>query len=85
VQIQQLISTYTRPPSKDNRFEGIELAFSQKLDGEWIQRIFDLDGYEMPLETVDRIILYVNDNLMSSDVIIRFISLDEERMFQANA
>ncbi|MBU9722327.1 MULTISPECIES: YycH family regulatory protein [Bacillaceae] len=84
IEIDQLISTYTRPPSPENKYQGIELVFSQKLDSGWLDRLIDMNDYELPLETVDRIILYINENSVSSDVIIRFISLEEERMYQAN-
>ncbi|MBU9710903.1 YycH family regulatory protein [Evansella tamaricis] len=84
IEVDQLIPTYTKPPSMDNQYKGIELIFSQKLHKSWLQRIVNMNEIDIPLETIDRILIYVNEKSTDPEVIIRFISFEEEMMYQGN-
>ncbi|ADU32531.1 YycH family regulatory protein [Evansella cellulosilytica] len=68
-----------------NDVQGIELLFSHEIKGEWIHRFFEMDQEEpFPMEGLDRIIIFINEQSSETEVSVRFMSTSEDVLYQAN-
>ncbi|UCZ53223.1 two-component system activity regulator YycH [Bacillus shivajii] len=75
-----------RVPSMLSNYQGInvEIVFKEPMQGQWMHRLFDLEDEHFPLETVDRILFFENQESTNAEVSVRFISLDEANNVQAD-
>ncbi|WP_096186055.1 YycH family regulatory protein [Evansella halocellulosilytica] len=75
-----------RVPSMNRDYDGrnIELSFNDPVQGDWLTRLFDFEEEQFPLDTVDRIILFENEESSDTEVSVRFISLSEADNVQAD-
>ncbi|WP_147802548.1 YycH family regulatory protein [Alkalicoccus halolimnae] len=70
-------------PNMEQSFVGLELIFDEELNGEWMQYFFDIQEENILVENVDRIVVAESENEDDSDVVVRFVDMDAEEVFEA--
>lgn len=68
-----------------NGLNGLEIIFPDRIQGEWIKSLFNMDGESVfPMESVDRIFVFNNDQSSQTEVSIRFLSSHNNEFYQVN-
>ncbi|MDQ0257591.1 regulatory protein YycH of two-component signal transduction system YycFG [Evansella vedderi] len=66
--------------------QGLEIIFPDQLQRDWIYMLFDMEDSEqvLPMESVDRILLFMNNQSSQTEVSVRFVSSHNNEFYQAN-
>lgn len=68
-----------------NGINGLEIIFPDRLQGDWIKSLFNMDAeIEFPMESADRILVFNNDQSTQTEVSIRFLSSHNNEFYQIN-
>ncbi|TVP84055.1 MAG: hypothetical protein EA344_07765 [Alkalicoccus sp.] len=70
-------------PGGNLSFTGIEFLFDEALKAEWIPFLFEIEEEEVLINNIDRIVLALSEREGVSDVVVRFIDMDEEEVFES--
>ncbi len=70
-------------PGDDLTFTGVEFLFDEALQAEWLPFLFDMEEEDVLINNIDRIALALTEQEGASDVVVRFIDMEEEEVFQS--